>query len=438
MGAWSCDDTLDVQDARPAARAGAAPVLVRRLPLPPVRDHPPERTVRRALRRVEGRGDQLALLISRVLAAQSEDEAIQVAIGGLAKMLRCASVSLRALDGTIGADMAADRTPRTPRAKAANAQAPKLERVSVPVVADGELLGTLVLDPRARTRGLDARAVAVAQAVAGTLAQVISHMRLRAAAAAREHEEVRRKSAFLASVAHELRTPLTCVSGHAQLLAQRLERLSSRAGGASLEESDAGWLDQAVRPLRAIQRQVARVDHLLTEILETAMLDEAALRLHLEQVDAVAVARSVVDDAQAMTRSHRLVFESPPTIQLRCDPGRLEQILYNLVANAIKYSPEGGEVRVVLRITRNQAGVPGLSVTVSDQGIGIPEGEAERMFTRFAAAEWERKSSIPGVGLGLYIGREFAARHRGTLRLLPSTGPGSRFELWLPLAGPDM
>ena len=554
----------------------AAPWPVTLLPLSSPFTPAPTSASRRGHRRSSHTGEDLAILVSRLVSAESEDEACHVATEGLAHLLHGASVALHLAhpNGGLSASSAwstsrPDRRRRRFTASTTPDTLPQLARVTVPVVADGELWGMLVLEPRTGARRFGAPSVAMANAVAATLAQVISHRRLLATfptwpplvsppgspavhrppddahtlmdapAAAQwvvesssvipdailiadasgrvvtvnpefrrlfdvdddvlgassaqvlrdvhrllipldsskygdprdsaflirrdasermlrrdvleitgaggvlagtvtvyhditdEHQRVASKSAFLASIAHELRTPLTCISGHAQLLAQRLER--------SDLHDDAQSYAHSARPLRAIQRHITRIDRLLAGILDTAGLDDGTLRLDCAEVDIVPTIRAVVDEIQATTLSHTILVEMPDALVVRCDIARVEQIAYNLMSNAVKYSPEGGEIRVVVEPAPNPTGVSGVTLTVLDQGIGISEEEIGRIFSRYAPLGLgiEPRPYVPGLGLGLHVSRALAVRHGGALDVLPQRGQGAAFRLWLPLTGPQ-
>lgn len=252
----------------------------------------------------------------------------------------------------------------------------------------------------------------------------------------REHDERERRDAFLTNVAHELRTPLTCIAGHAQLLTHRFRRQVETDTGSSGQSLTAEqWQQLAVRPLLAIQRQIKRVNRLLGDVLDMSRLDEGILHLHVTETDAVMLAAAVIDDLRTTTRLHQITLEAPPSLTLHCDADRVEQIIYNLVSNAIKYSPHGGEVRVALQV--DVSDTPSLSLRVSDQGVGIPPNETERIFMRYARADTPETLRTAGIGLGLHISRALAQRHGGALRAIATGDPGATFELRLPLSGPE-
>ena len=245
------------------------------------------------------------------------------------------------------------------------------------------------------TRDMTARRQAEEQARHNADLQEALLARARALAEAeRQRDEAERARAslqtFLGVVAHDLRGPLTAIRGHAQLARRRA------GAGAS------GRLDEALAAIVAGQ-----------------------LELRPEPTDLVALARRAVAAWQVATASHRLVLAAPERLDGTWDPGRLAEVLDNLLGNAIKYSPEGGEVRVRVDRQDDQA-----IVSVTDQGIGLRPEELPRLFQLFTRLETARP--IEGSGLGLYI----VAAHGGRIWAeSPGPGQGATFAVALPLEG---
>ena len=226
----------------------------------------------------------------------------------------------------------------------------------------------------------------------------------------------KQKDEFVSRASHELKTPLTGAKGLLQLARRRLARVEDAAGIGP-------WLETA-------EHQVDRLAVLVDDLRSVSQLRAGALRL---RVAAVSV-RDLVDEAarslQTTTERHVLRVEpAADPLVVSGDPIRLAQVLDNLISNAIKYSPEGGEVRI-----RPYADGGMAVVEMHDQGIGVPVAERATLFEPFQRASNADDAST-GMGLGLYISREIARQHGGDL-LLASSGPGgSTFRLTVPLAG---
>ncbi|MBD0329568.1 MAG: PAS domain-containing protein, partial [Thermoleophilia bacterium] len=233
-----------------------------------------------------------------------------------------------------------------------------------------------------------------------------------------EHALETMRSDFLATASHELRTPMTSIYGAARTLLARDGELDA---------------ERRVAFLEMIANESERLARIIDEILLASRLDAGDVDFATEPCDAVALARSVLDAAEIRApRNVELRLAAPsdlPTIA--CDPNRLRQILLNLVDNAIKYSPEGGEVVLSVALIGE-----GLRFTVRDNGIGFPADETERIFERFYRVDPELRQGIGGTGLGLYISRELVERMNGRISAESAPGRGSTFAVDLPLA-PD-
>ena len=227
------------------------------------------------------------------------------------------------------------------------------------------------------------------------------------------------REGFLTTAAHELRTPLTTLKATAQLLARLLERQP-------VDET------RLRRYSAQLLRHFGRLETLVDDLLDVSRLRHGRLELHPERGDLAALAREVLarfEQAPERTPRHRLILEAPEPVWGWYDPSRMDQVLTNLISNALKYSPEGGEVRV-----RVSCGDRLCQITVSDQGIGIPAAEHAALFQPFGRSETVRRS-IQGEGLGLYISQQIMARHGGRIELTSEPGVGSTFTVHLPLDG---
>ena len=236
--------------------------------------------------------------------------------------------------------------------------------------------------------------------------------------ALKEAEQI--KDEFLSIAAHELRNPLMVLKGYAQMLLLQ----SARGKGPALAE----WQAEA---LHEIDRATQRLDELTEDLFDVTRLQAGQLVLHDEPTDLVALTRRVVKRQQMTTNRHEISLPTtPPHLVLSLDAGRIEQVLTNLIGNAIKYSPQGGPIKISIH---KEDGAQLAVLSIRDYGIGIPEDQQSRIFSRFARADNAQASGIGGTGLGLYLSRELVERHGGHLWFGSTEGQGSTFFMTLPL-----
>jgi signal transduction histidine kinase len=219
----------------------------------------------------------------------------------------------------------------------------------------------------------------------------------------------REKDEFLSLVAHELKTPLTPLKTVAQLIRMRIRR--AREGTRALD------IDALEKNAAMIERQVDRMDRIVTDLLEVSRAARDRFVLRPAPFDLAELAREVVggwsEDAEETEREalHRFEIDAPASLPVVGDKDRVEQVLGNLLGNAVKFSPSGGLVRVEVR-----GGDGTATVTVHDEGIGIPPGEIG-MLGREPFTTRERTKDYAGLGIGLYLTRLVAEGHGGRLEL---------------------
>lgn len=217
---------------------------------------------------------------------------------------------------------------------------------------------------------------------------------------------------FLAGVAHDLRNPLAPL-----MFAVAKLRLASQPPA----------VEGSAKVLELVQRQVVRLDRMVGDLLDATSIESGKLDLHPQAVDLGPLLHHVADLYRPGSPMHAIDVQEPgDPVVVWADPVRIEQVVINLVSNAIKYSPEGGPVRIALAASGEHA-----VVSVSDEGIGISAEERDRIFEPFHRSALSR-DLIPGVGLGLAVARKIAQAHGGDLDV-ESTGTGSTFRLSLPL-----
>jgi signal transduction histidine kinase len=228
----------------------------------------------------------------------------------------------------------------------------------------------------------------------------------------RESEAERMRSAFVATVSHELRSPLTLISGYTDTLL------------------NAGPWDRATQRefLEIVARSAAKLAQLVDNLLDAAKVEAGVLHLEREPVRVERIAEQVVAHRRILTADHQFDVHLEAALPLAdADPVRLEQILANLVDNAIKYSPEGGPITI--HISRD---ADGLTIAVTDRGVGVTRMEAERLFERFYRVDSSLTRSARGVGLGLFICRSLVEAHGGRIWVESQPGQGSTFSFTLP------
>ncbi|MFL5704180.1 MAG: ATP-binding protein [Ktedonobacteraceae bacterium] len=229
------------------------------------------------------------------------------------------------------------------------------------------------------------------------------------------------KDEFISIAAHELRTPLAVLTGFVQTLLNQ----TARGKGPALAE----WQQKS---LQGIDLATARLVDLAEDLLDVTRVQTGRLELQREPTDLVALARRVLARRQLTTERHTLTLVTAlPHLVVHADPRRMEQVLSNLIGNAIKYSPEGGAIEVTIGAEHETHEA---LLSVRDQGIGIPLHEQAQVFGRFARAGNAQAYGIRGTGLGLYLCRELVEQHGGRIWLESAEGQGSTFFVALPLA----
>ncbi len=229
----------------------------------------------------------------------------------------------------------------------------------------------------------------------------------------------RMKTTFVSTVSHELRTPLTSIKGFI----------------ATLVDDTSNIYDDETRHefYEIIDQECDRLTRLISDLLNISRIESGrALEMNISPVDVRDLAQRVLDTQQQYTLRHNLTNEIPPDFPIiEADPDHVTRILDNLLGNAIKYSPDGGDIRL--------SGVDegdSIRIDITDHGLGIPERQHDRIFDRFQMVEGDSKrQGIKGTGIGLYLVRHLAQAHGGDVRLTWSeVDKGSTFSVSLPKA----
>jgi PAS domain S-box-containing protein len=228
------------------------------------------------------------------------------------------------------------------------------------------------------------------------------------------------KSNFVSIVSHEFRTPLTVIQGFAQML------------------STEDFAAEEVREYATdIYEESARLARLISDMLDLDRMESGRMRLERAPVDVNAVFRDVAEQQAAAHPRHRLALHLDPALPpVLGDPDRVRQVAVNLLSNAFKYAPGGGEVAVTTACEA-AAGLGACAhVVVRDEGLGVAPDALEAIFDRYARSGSTRDRAIQGTGLGLPIVREIVHLHGGRVWAESAPGQGATFHVLLPLAGP--
>jgi len=236
----------------------------------------------------------------------------------------------------------------------------------------------------------------------------------------------RQKDAFLAAASHDLKNPLTAIKARAQILQRQAARMPGQDG------------HRVIDGLRAIDQTATRLTAMINELLDVARLQMGRpLLLDRQPTDLAELARQVTAELQPSTDRHDIEIKAPPDPILGLwDRARLERVVSNLVSNAIKFSPEGGRVSLVVR-GEERDGEPWVALQVHDEGVGIPAEDVPRIFERFYRGS-NVAGAIEGTGLGLAGSRHIVEQHGGQLLVESQQGHGSVFTLLLPARAPAL
>jgi signal transduction histidine kinase len=223
------------------------------------------------------------------------------------------------------------------------------------------------------------------------------------------------KDVFLADVVHELKTPLAAAKAQAQLALHQLGE----------QRTDA----TTARALRLISQQIDRLNRLVGDLLEASRLESGSIDLEPTELNLSVLLEEMRNRMQPLGDRHPIRVSVPEKLLITADRDRVEQVVANLLSNAIRYSPDGGPIDVSAEIVGNRA-----HIQIRDQGLGIPKEHQQLVFERFGRAHG---SAFGGLGLGLAISKGIVERHGGRFWLESSgkPGEGSIFHVELPLRG---
>ena len=233
-----------------------------------------------------------------------------------------------------------------------------------------------------------------------------------------QDKEERERRLFVSNVSHELRTPLTSVKSY-------------------LEALDDGALSEPVAPdfVKVSLNETNRMMRMVTDLLSLSRIDNETSQLEIELINFTAFITFILNrfdkiksQSQEDTKKYELIREYPITpIWVEIDTDKMTQVIDNILNNAIKYSPDGGKIKVGMKTTDAQ-----LIISISDEGLGIPKKDLPRIFDRFYRVDKARSRAQGGTGLGLAIAKEIVKQHKGFIWAKSEYGKGSTFTIVLP------
>lgn len=225
---------------------------------------------------------------------------------------------------------------------------------------------------------------------------------------------------FVALVAHELRTPLTALRGNVQLAGMAMRK---------------GDLERVDARLNAALKGVDGISALVQNLQDMSHLERGKFQLARVKGDLAVTVRNAAKRAERLIESdqHTITVETPDEAESYFDPARIEQAVFNILVNALQYSPNGGTVIVHVECGDQEA-----IVTVKDQGVGIPPEEQQKVFAPYYRGSLAKTTNAKGLGLGLTISQATAERHGGSIGIESTPGSGSTISLRLPLAASEV
>lgn len=264
---------------------------------------------------------------------------------------------------------------------------------------------------------LGARGPSMMELVSAVMGEAVGRLDAEFDRAEEMSEASRLKSEFISVISHELRSPLTYVYGFSEILANR--------------EVSA---EQVKHVASSIHRESELMLRMVEELLDLSSIEQGKYPINPEPTELAPEVARTVERAQPSATSHALVAECPPDLMVMADPNRLQQVILNLVNNAVRYSPNGGTISVRALVEKPGSGQPAFArVEVADQGVGIPPHEIQRIFERFHRVDNELKKKVRGSGLGLSICQAIVEGHGGRIWVESEVGKGSTFKFTLPL-----
>ncbi len=244
----------------------------------------------------------------------------------------------------------------------------------------------------------------------------------------------RLKDDFVSVVSHELRTPLTAIKGYTQHLVRRIERRLRKLRNDSANVISTADLPESydLRSLSIVQSQTEHLERLVNDLLDLSQVQWGQLNLNYETFYLADLLAESVRSVQASAELHNITLDiRVPDTRVEADRARISQVVGNILDNAVKYSPNGGQVTVSLQEQEKN-----YIVSISDQGMGVSPEQFDHIFERFYRVHNTASQHFSGIGLGLYVAKAIIDRHAGNIWLSSNQGSGSTFHFTLPITPP--
>lgn len=228
----------------------------------------------------------------------------------------------------------------------------------------------------------------------------------------RRKAQEQQKDEFIAVASHELKTPVTSLKIYSEILVERFKNSDDLISASMVSKMDG---------------QVNRLIGLIKTLLDTTQLVEGQYLLKKEQIDLNILIEEQIEAIKSTAKKHQIIFKAGTLSTVWADRKLIGQVITNLISNAIKYSPKGGEIIITSMQNESQVGM-----TIQDYGVGIPEEAKDKIFERYFRTSDANASTASGIGLGLYITANILRQHGGTISVESVEGLGSTFSFMLP------
>jgi PAS domain S-box-containing protein len=282
----------------------------------------------------------------------------------------------------------------------------------IPLVVEGKSFGALTFVSTESKRHFSQADLSVAEEVANRAALAIHNARL----FTDSQNAIAIRDEFISVASHELKTPVTSLKMYTQIVLRQLEKQNDQI---------------LTNPVSKMNAQIDKLTMLINDLLNISKIQLGKLEFNEESFDLQTVLEDTIESVQPSTQTHTISLKGNIKKQVWGDKDRINQVITNLLTNAIKYSPQADKVQVIISEQKDKA-----LVTVKDFGIGIEPEQQKKIFNRFYRVSGLEEKTFPGLGIGLYISSEIIRRHGGKISVSSVKGKGSEFSFTLPYKKP--